>query len=514
MDAKLKEQDRSLHVGACPLDCPDACSWIVEMDNGIPVRLSGNPDHPFTGKALCAKTSTYLEEVARSDRLVFPQKRIGAKGEGKFQRISWDEAIQAIATNLRSTIDEFGSEAIWPYAGSGTIGVIQGIVGAGKRLFHYLNASRHNPNICSAAGHVGMGYTTGSAMGMNPEDLSHSKLIVLWATNTIETSQHLWPFIQNAKKSSGARIVVVDPVLTASAKRADLHVPIKPGTDGALVLGLVRELAELGAIDDQFLAERTVGWDEFYAEQVLAYSKEEVAKICGVDKSAIEAFARLLAECSPAVGIKTAMGLQQHRRGGQAARMLTCLPAVLGAFQALGGGFCYSTGPAFPLNFDKLCRPDFQQNECRTLAMTRLGSGLLDLNDPPVKSLVIWAGNPVVSNPDQNRIRRGLSRDDLFTVVIENFQTDTADYADILLPGTMQIEHADLHDSWGHLYLQWNPPVVRPRGECLAHTEIFRRIAAAMDLKEPALFASDEQMVPRCTRFGTTPCWRVSHLKH
>ena len=483
----------STQVGACPLDCPDGCSWIVKLEDGVPVSLRGNPDHPFTGKALCAKTNNYLDYVADPNRILYPMRRVGAKGQGKFERISWDAAIEAIAGNLKATIAEHGGEAIWPYAGSGTVGWLQGIVGTGKRLFHALGASLHSPNICSAAGHVGMGYTMGTAMGLEPEDLVHSKLILLWGTNTVETNQHLWPYISRARKENAAVVVTVDPIKTATAKRSDLHLPIKPGTDGALVLGLINRIVELEAHDQEYLNERTLGWERFLREEVEQYSMEKTAAICGIDASLIEELAQLMATRRP-MGIKSAMGIQQHAGGGQALRVLSCLPAVTGAFEEPGGGICYVTGPAYRLNVDALCRPDLQPKEVRTLMMSKLGSTLTEPQDLPVKSLVIWAGNPVVSNPEQARIRAGLGREDLFTVVIDNFQTDTADYADILLPGTMQTEHMDLHDSYSHLYIQWNEPVATAPGECLPHTEIFRRIAAAMDLKEPALFASDEEM--------------------
>ena len=490
-NSKQSDKPRSV-VGACPLDCPDACSWIVDLVGNQPVKLRANTAHPFTGRTLCTKTSTYLQYAARKDRLLYPLRRSGPKGSGQFTRISWDDALQEIAANLQQTIDQDGAEAIWPYAGTGTVGWIQGIIGAGKRLFHSLGASRHDPNICSVAGHVGMSYTTGSAAGMDPEDLSQSGVILLWGTNTVETNQHLWPFIKRGREN-GAVVVTVDPIRTATARRSDLHVALKPGTDAALALGLMQQLVEQNATKTSFLNSHTYGWNEFKDTILPEFTLKRTAEICGVPTDVIQQLTDLIATRGP-VGIKTAMGIQRHRGGGQAARALSCLPALTGDFTRAGGGICYSTGPAYPLNTDALCRPDLQPGEARSLAMTRLGDGLLDLDDPPVKSLIMWAANPLASNPQQARIRAGLARDDLFTVVIENFQTDTADYADIILPGTMQTEHADLHDSFSHLYVQWNEPVVPPRGECLPHTEIFRRLARQMGLSEPALYANDTEL--------------------
>ena len=479
-------------VGACPLDCPDGCAWIVDLEDGVPVKLRPNRTHPFTKNTLCVKTNPYLEYAQHPDRLLYPQRRVGAKGAGQFARVSWEEALDEIAERLRDTIARRSAEAIWPYAGAGTVGWIQGIVGAGKRLFHTLGTSRHDPNICSVAGHVGMSYTTRSAAGMDPEDLVHSKLILLWGTNVLVTNRHLWPFIQEGR-ANGAVVVTIDPVRTVTAKHSDLHVPLAPGTDAALALGLIHHLVRAGAANVDYLAHRTLGWEGFRDEVVEQFPLDRVAELCGVPESKVNELATLVAQRRP-MGVRTSMGIQRHAGGGQAARVLSCLPAVTGDFDRLGGGICYSTAPCYQLDVDALCRPDLQPGPTRSLAMTRLGQGLLELDDPPIGALVIWAANPMASNPDQSRIRKGLSRDDLFTVVIDNFQTDTADYADILLPGTMQIEHADLHDSFSHLYLQWNEPAVPPPGECLPHTEIFRRLARRLGLEEPALYDSDEEL--------------------
>lgn len=479
-------------LGACPLDCPDGCAWIVDLEDDQPVGLRANRTHPFTGKSLCVKTTPYLKYSAHPDRLLHPMRRVGAKGEGRFERISWDEALDEIAGRLHRVIDEHGAEAIWPYAGTGTVGWLQGFVGAGKRLFHHLGASRHDPTICSIAGHVGMRYTTGSAAGMDPEDLAHSQLILLWGTNTLETNRHLWPFIKKAR-AQGATVVTIDPLRTLTAQHSDIHIAPRPGTDAALALGLMRHLVDLGAEDQHYLKTRTLGFEDFRDQVLRDFSVEHAAAACAVDAEVILDLAQRMAERRP-MAIRCAMGMQRHQGGGQAARVLSCLPALTGDYDRLGGGICYSTGPCYQLNVDALCRPDLEPRSTRSLAMTRLGHGLLDLDDPPIQALFISAANPIASNPDQARIRAGLSRPDLFTVIIEHFQTDTADYADILLPGTMQTEHADLHDSFSHLYVQWNEPAVAPRGECLSHTEIFRRLAERMGLEEPALFASDEDL--------------------
>ncbi len=478
-------------IGGCPLDCPDACSWIVTLEDGKPIKLRGNPAHPFTRGTLCVKVNPYLKYTAHPDRLLYPLRRVGAKGKGRFERITWDAALTEIAERWQQIIAEFGAEAIWPYAGTGTMGWLQGMNGTGQRLFNALGTSQHGPTICSVSGHVGISYTTGSAAGMDPEDTIHSGLVVLWGTNTIVSNRHLWPFIKQAR-DNGAPMIVIDPIRTKTADRADLHIALRPGTDGALALGVMCQLVEMGATDEPYLVERAIGWEGF--KQTLAeYSLARTAEICDVPQADILALAEHFAQNRPA-SIRLSMGMQRHLGGGQAARVISCLPAITGDYQRLGGGLCYSTAPGYPLNTAALWGTDLRQKEAHTLPMTRLGHNLLDLNDPPVMSLLMWAANPVVSNPDQNRVRQALARDDLFTVIIENFQTDTADYADILLPSTMQTEHADMHDSFSHLYLNWNEPAVAPPGECLPHTEIFRRLARKLGVAEPSVYASDDDL--------------------
>ncbi len=478
-------------VGACPLDCPDACSWVVTVEDGIPVKLRGNPNHPHTRKGLCVKVNPYLEYTAHPDRLLYPMRRVGDKGAGKFQRITWDEAFEEIAHRLQDIIANHGAEAIWPYRGTGSMGILQGLPGVGQRFFNAIGASDHTPNICSETGYQGLMYTAGRGPSMDPMDVKHAKVILVWGSNAASTNQHYWALIKQAQKG-GARVVVVDPVTTRTASRADDHLAIKPGTDGALALGLMSHLASEYDLDDG-VAE-ALGWETFRDSILTEWSPRRASLECGIEERQVVALADLMATSGPTT-IRLGMGMQRHMGGGHAVRLLSCLPVLTGDYRRLGGGLCYSTGPLFAINYDKLNRPDLASGPKRALTMTRLGEGLLELDDPPVKALFVIAANPVASNPEQARVRRGLSRDDLFCVVVDHFLTDTADYADIVLPATMQTEHLDIHDSVTHMFLNLNNPVAAAPGECLTHTEMFRRLSVAMKLKESCLFASDEDLL-------------------
>jgi anaerobic selenocysteine-containing dehydrogenase len=483
-------------IGACALDCPDACSWVVEVDAGRAVRLRGNPDHPFTRGGLCTKVTPFPSYASAPGRLLRPLRRIGpapATGIDDFAPIGWDEALEELADRIRTATAEHGPESIWPFVGTGSLGFLQGCDGGGTRLFHALGASRHDVNICSKAGHAGMSYTTGSAMGLNPEDLAHSSLILLWGTNTLTTNLHLWPFV-TAGRDRGAPLVVIDPVRTRTAARADRHLAPRPGTDAALGLGLIAELIRVGATDEEYLARWTLGWPEFRDRVVDRWSAARAAEVCGLPVEDVGWLAERIAQARP-TGIRALMGMQRHGGGGAALRVLSCLPAVTGDYGRRGGGICYSTGPAYPIDTAALTRPDLQPaGPTRVLTMSSLGRELLERRDPPVQVLVVWAANPMVSNPDTAATRRGLTRDGLFTVVVDHVLTDTARYADLVLPGTTQLEHPDLHNSYSHLYLQWNAPAVPPPGECLSHTEIWRRLARALGLTEPALYADDDEL--------------------
>ncbi len=396
-----------------------------------------------------------------------------------------------MAERLQGIIAQHGGEAIWPYVGTGNMGFLQGEAGVGQRLWNKLGTSIHFGNICSRAGSVGTIYTMGSRHGMDPEGCRHSNLIILWGTNPLTSHNHVWRFIAEAR-ANGAHVVVIDPIRTRTAEQADEYISIIPGTDAALALGLLNVVVTSGAEDRAYIVNHTLGWDQYRA-RIMDYPPERVAHITGIPAETIHALGKRLATTRP-TGILTKMGIQRHAGGGMALRTIMTIPGVTGDWQYVGGGAVYSTGDYMQGNFDHLFRPDLRPSPTRTLWMSRLGEGLLDINDPPVKALLVLGANPVASNPDQNRVRRGLAREDIFTVVVDHFQTDTADYADLLLPTTMQPEHADLLNAYGHLYVLWNEPAVSPPGECLPSTEIIRCLARQMGLTDPCLYDSDEDL--------------------
>ncbi len=483
-------------IGSCPLDCPDACSWIVSVTDGVATKLRGNPDHPFTQGGLCKKVNPWLEFAAEPGRLLQPLRRVGPKGPGgggagAFRPITWDEALAEIAQRFRTIIDTTGPAAIWPYAGTGNVGFVQGAgLPSGSRLWNHLGVSGHEVTICSISGHVGLGYTMGTAAGLDPEDMAEAGTVVIWGSNTLVANQHLWPFVERAR-AGGAPVIVIDPVRTRTAARADHHIAPRVGTDGAMALGLCRAVIELGAVDRDFLADRTLGFEQF-AASVDRWTPEATARVCGLDATTIPELAELIVERAP-LAVKLGQGVQRHAFGGQTARIVSCLPALTGAFAHRGGGLVYSTATPYGLNTAAAGGAALGRRP-RQLAMTNLAANLNELDDPPVEALFVYGANPVVSNPDVAGVRQGLARDDLFTVVVEVFNTETTDYADIVLPSTMQHEQFEINDSFSHLYLNLNRPAVAPPGQCLAHSEIFRRLARALELDEPALYASDEEL--------------------
>ncbi len=465
---------------------------LVTVENGRAIRIAGEREHPFTQGFLCTKVSKYLERTYHEGRLLYPQISAGAKGEGKFRRATWDEALALIATRLQAIVDsEDGPQAILPYSYAGTMGLVQGEAMA-SRFFRLIGASQLARTICSAAGSEALNLVYGTRMGTDPETIGEAKLILLWGTNTLTANPHLWPFIRDAK-AKGAKTICIDPLRTRTAAVCDEHVPIRPGTDAALALGMMHVIFRDGLHDSQYLDQMTAGWQELRDLVLREYAPSRVASICRLSVETIERLGRLYGTTRPSF-IRVNYGLQRHAGGGSAVRAISILPAITGTWDDVGGGCQLSSSGTFGINFAKLERRDIPLKS-RTINMTRLGEALTVTNDPPVKAMVVYNSNPGSIAPDRQTVLRGLRREDLFTVVLEQFQTDTADYADVLLPATTQLEHEDLHRAYGHLYVMYNRKSIEPLGEALPNSEIFRRIAAAMKLDYPELKASDEQLM-------------------
>jgi len=505
-------------TGACPHDCPDTCAWqvAVDPDSGEAVDIWGHPDHPLTDGKLCGKVDNYLARTYHPSRLTTPLRRVGAKGEGRFEPISWSEAIAEISARTRTLVDEHGPETVLQYSYAGTLGLVQG-EGMAQRFFHRLGASRLARTICASAGGQGLVYTLGAKLGIDPLDFAHAELIWLWGTNTLTSNMHLWPLISAARKA-GAKVVVIDPIKTRTARAADDWIGIKPGTDGALALALMHVIIGEGLVDRDYVERATIGF-EALAARVREWSPARAEGITGIPAATIEALARSYAAAKPAA-IRINYGLQRHRGGGMAVRTIACLPALVGAWGMRGGGLQLSTSGASGIDTRGLQRPDLLgDRRPRTINMNRLGQALsLDgelrrqalLRErpvdppaserdpgPPVHALFVYNCNPAAVVPDQGAVVAGLAREDLFTVVLEQFPTDTVDWADIVLPATTQLEHWDLHKAYGHLYISLNRPAIEPVGESLPNSEIFRRLARGLGFDDPCFAETDEQILER-----------------
>src|SRR5579883_295792 len=480
----------------CALDCPDCCSLLVTIDeNGRGTKLRGNPAHPVTRGFLCGKVAQYLEREYSPGRLLYPQRRIGAKGEGRFERISWDEALDAIADRLKTVAAEFGPEAILPYSYAGTMGYLNGS-GMDRRFFHALGASRLDRTICSTAGMAGNTAALGFRYSTEPEQFRHSKLILAWGANILGTNVHLWPFIMEARRN-GAKLYTIDPRRNRTGAAADRHYFIHPGSDTALALAMMHVIIYENLYDADYVARYTEGFDGL-RERVREWTPQRAAELTGIAGEDIAALAREYATTRPAA-IRLNYGVQRSERGAMAVRTVALLPVLTGSWKDLGGGLQLSTSQAFQINRDALERPDLQHKalgrEARLVNMTELGRALTALSDPPVKALVVYNSNPAAIAPDQNTVLAGLRREDLFTVVLEQFQNDTADYADILLPATTFLEHTDLYFAYGHYYLQLARPALAPPGETKPNVEVFRLLAARMGIDDPCLRDSDDDMI-------------------
>ncbi len=479
----------------CALDCPDTCSLLINVEDGIGSKLRGNPAHPVTRGFLCGKVARYLEREYHPDRLLYPQRRIGAKGEGRFERISWDEALDTIAARLQAIAAEFGSESILPYSYAGTMGLLQAN-GMDRRFFHRLGASRLDRTICASAGMAGMTAALGVRYATEPEQFRHSKLIIAWGANVLGTNVHLWPFIVEARRN-GAKFYVIDPHRNRTGAAADKHFFINPGSDAALALAMMHVIIGENLHDADYVANYTEGFDAL-RERVLPWTPQRAAELTGIAAEEIATLAREYGATRPAA-IRVNYGVQRSERGAMAVRVIGLLPALVGAWRDVGGGVQLSTSQTFRLNKTALERPDLQEKslgrEARLVNMSELGAALTKLNDPPVKAMVVYASNPAAIAPNQNAVLAGLRRDDLFTVVLEQFQNDTADYADILLPCTTFLEHTDLYQAYGHYYLQLARPALPAPGEAKSNVEVFRLLAQRMGLDDPCLRDSEDDMI-------------------
>jgi len=487
---------------ACPHDCPDACGVLITVEDDRATRIQGDPAHPVTRGFLCAKVAKYLDRVYSPDRVSYPMRRVRPKGsvagEGAtqaFERISWDEALDEIASRFRSIASEFGSEAILPYSYGGTLGALNG-GSMDRRFFHRLGASQLARNICSAAGEAGLKSVLGVKLGTDPEQFTHSRYIIAWGANIHGNNVHLWPFIAEARRK-GAKLVVIDPYRTRTAACADWYLPINPGTDTALALGMMHVIINEGLHDAGYVERYTVGFDEL-REKVQEYPPERVAQWTGIAAADIVQLAREYATTRPAV-IRMNYGVQRSEGGGMAAHTITMLPCITGSWKEVGGGLQLSTSGAFGLNRDALDRTDLMQKAlgrpARTINMVELGTALNTLEDPPVKALFVYNSNPAAVCPDHNAVIRGLQRPDLFTVVHEQFFTDTVDYADIVLPATTFFEHKDLQVAYGHYYLQMSDAAITPLGECRSNVELFRALAERMGFDDDCFRESVDEMI-------------------
>ena len=495
-------------LGTCHHDCPDTCGWVATVDDetGRAVKLRGNPAHPYSRGELCPKVNRFLDRVYSPDRILTPLVRVGAKGEGRFEPSSWEHALALTAERLLAVRAEYGGEAIWPFNSAGTQGLVQ-MSSLDRRLFAKLGSTRGVGSVCGLTAGAGTKATLGSGRGCDPTDVRFAELVILWGTNTLLTNRHLWPFVEEAR-AAGATVVVIDPMRTATAESADWFMQPRPGTDVALMLALMHVLVRDDLIDHAYVDAHTFGYERL-VEQVAGWSPERAAVVCGLEPAEIERLAAAYGSTRKAF-VRTLIGAEHHENGAMFYRTLACLPALTGAWRERGGGFARSVGTWSDVNVDDSVfdAPHLAAGAPRRgLNVNHLGRFLADgldgaqaTLDPPITALVVWAANPLVTIPNAGLIRRGLERDDLFTVVSEQFMTDTARYADVIFPATTQLEQLDVVPAWGHLYLGWNEPAIAPVGESVPNSELWRRLAGALGFTEPELFESDESLIASALR--------------
>ena len=480
--------------GACPHDCPDTCALLTTVENGVATRVQGNPDHPHTDGVLCTKVSRYTERSYHPERILTPLKRTGPKGSGQFAPVSWNEALAEITQRL-GAIAARNPEAILPYSYAGTMGMVQG-EGMDRRFFHRLGASQLDRTICASAGAEALVQTLGGKVGMKVEFFAQAKLILIWGSNSIGSNLHFWRYVQPAKRN-GARLVCIDPRKTETADKCHEHIALRPGTDAALALALMHELIKNNWLDHDYITRHTLGWEQL-RERALQWPPERAAEVCGVPAEQIRQLARDYGSTQPSA-IRLNYGMQRVRGGGNAVRAVACLPALTGAWRHRAGGMLLSSSGQFPAQRAALQRPDLMPARTpRTLNMVQIGDDLMREASPAfgprVEALVVYNSNPVAVAPDSGKVVQGFAREDLFTVVLEHFQTDTADYADFILPATTQLEHWDVHLAYGHTDVLLNRPAIAPLGQARSNAQIFRDLAARMGFTEPCFADSDEAL--------------------
>ena len=481
-------------VGACPHDCPDTCSLVTTVENGIATKVSGNPAHRHTDGVLCAKVSRYTERSYHPDRILAPMRRVGPKGSGQFEPVGWDEALGDIAARL-AAIAAQDPEAILPYSYAGTMGLVQG-ESIAARLFNQLGASLLDRTICSSAGGEALVQTLGAKVGMKVEFFAESKLIVIWGSNSITSNLHFWRLAQAAKRD-GAKLICIDPRRTETAEKCHEHIQLRPGTDAALALGVMHELVANDWLDHDYLAQHTLGW-EALRDRAMQWNPERVAATCGITAQQVRSLAHDWGTIKPAA-IRVNYGMQRVRGGGNAVRAVACLPALTGAWRHRAGGVLLSSSGTFPVDKAALQRPDLLAGRApRTINMSTIGDDLLRESSPAfgpkIQALVVYNSNPVAVAPESSRVVAGFAREDLFTVVLEHFQTDTADYADYILPATTQLEHWDVHLAYGHTDVLLNRPAIAPLGQARPNTQIFRELAQRMGFTDPCFAEDDESL--------------------
>ena len=480
--------------GACPHDCPDTCALLTTVENGRAIKVQGNPAHAMTDGVLCTKVSRYAERTHHPERVLTPLKRVGPKGAGRFEPVGWDEALADIAARLQALAAQ-DPQTILPYSYAGTMGLVQG-ESMSARFFHRLGASLLDRTICASAGAEALTHTLGNKVGMKVQHFAGSRLIVIWGSNAIGSNLHFWRIAQEAKRV-GARLVCIDPRKSETADKCHEHIALLPGTDAALALAIMHELIVHGWLDQDYIDRYTLGWEALRA-RALQWPPERAAEVCGVPVAQIQRLARDWGTTQPAA-IRLNYGMQRVRGGGNAVRAIACLPALTGAWRHPSGGLLMSSSGHFPVRRAALQRPDLLgTRRPRTLNMSTIGDVLTHPGSaefgPPVQALIVYNSNPVAVAPHSARVVQGFGREDLFTVVLEHFQTDTADWADYILPATTQLEHWDIHTTYGHTDVLLNRPAITPQGLSRTNTDIFRALAARMGFDEPCFADTDEQL--------------------